>query len=465
MLLSGTFLPFATKRVPLSVNRTNQSFKMIAQTPNIINKRILQIAVPSIISNITVPLLGLIDVTIVGHLGAAAYIGAIAVGGMLFNIIYWIFGFLRMGTSGMTSQAYGKHDLDEVARLLLRSVGVGLLIAIILVALQYPIRKLAFTFIQTTEEVERLATLYFRICIWGAPAMLGLYGFAGWFIGMQNSRFPMYIAITQNIVNIAASLCFVYLFHMKVAGVAWGTLTAQYAGFLMALLLWRRYYGGLKKHVAWHEVLKKEAMLRFFQVNRDIFLRTLCLVIVTLFFTSAGAAQGEIVLAVNTLLMQLFTLFSYIMDGFAYSGEALVGKYVGANNQPALYRTVRQFLIWCVGLSTGFTLLYFFGGKSFLGLLTNEISVIREAENYFYWVLAIPLTGFAAFLWDGIFIGATATRQMFYSMLVASSSFFLVYYSLHEWMGNHALWLAFIVYLSLRGIMQAALSRKILYQS
>ena len=465
MLLSGTFLPFATKRVPLSVNRTNQSFKMIAQTPNIINKRILQIAVPSIISNITVPLLGLIDVTIVGHLGAAAYIGAIAVGGMLFNIIYWIFGFLRMGTSGMTSQAYGKHDLDEVARLLLRSVGVGLLIAIILVALQYPIRKLAFTFIQTTEDVERLATLYFRICIWGAPAMLGLYGFAGWFIGMQNSRFPMYIAITQNIVNIAASLCFVYLFHMKVAGVAWGTLTAQYAGFLMALLLWRRYYGGLKKHVAWHEVLKKEAMLRFFQVNRDIFLRTLCLVIVTLFFTSAGAAQGEIVLAVNTLLMQLFTLFSYIMDGFAYSGEALVGKYVGANNQPALYRTVRQLFIWGVGLSTGFTLLYFFGGKSFLGLLTNEISVIREAENYFYWVLAIPLTGFAAFLWDGIFIGATATRQMFYSMLVASSSFFLVYYSLHEWMGNHALWLAFIVYLSLRGIMQAALSRKILYQS
>lgn len=465
MLLSGTFLPFATKRVPLSVNRTNQSFKMIAQTPNIINKRILQIAVPSIISNITVPLLGLIDVTIVGHLGAAAYIGAIAVGGMLFNIIYWIFGFLRMGTSGMTSQAYGKHDLDEVARLLLRSVGVGLLIAIVLVALQYPIRKLAFTFIQTTEEVERLATLYFRICIWGAPAMLGLYGFAGWFIGMQNSRFPMYIAITQNIVNIAASLCFVYLFHMKVAGVAWGTLTAQYAGFLMALLLWRRYYGGLKKHVAWHEVLKKEAMLRFFQVNRDIFLRTLCLVIVTLFFTSAGAAQGEIVLAVNTLLMQLFTLFSYIMDGFAYSGEALVGKYVGANNQPALYRTVRQLFIWGVGLSTGFTLLYFFGGKSFLGLLTNETSVIREAENYFYWVLAIPLTGFAAFLWDGIFIGATATRQMFYSMLVASGSFFLVYYSLHEWMGNHALWLAFVVYLSLRGIMQAVLSRKILYQS
>lgn len=435
---------------------------MIAQSANTINKRILRIAIPSIISNITVPLLGLIDVTIVGHLGAAAYIGAIAVGGMMFNIIYWIFGFLRMGTSGMTSQAYGRHDLDEVTRLLLRSVGVGLAIALCLLALQYPISRLAFIFIQTTDEVEQLATLYFRICIWGAPAMLGLYGFAGWFIGMQNSRFPMYIAITQNVVNIAASLSFVYLLHFKVEGVALGTLIAQYAGLLMAVLLWLRYYGGLKKHIDWRSVLQKQAMLRFFRVNRDIFLRTLCLVIVTLFFTSAGAAQGEVVLAVNTLLMQLFTLFSYIMDGFAYSGEALAGKYIGAGNRQALHRAVRQLFAWGIGLSAAFTLLYFLGGKAFLGLLTNEASVIGEAGNYFYWVLAIPLAGFAAFLWDGVFIGATATRQMFYSMLVASGSFFLVYYSLHPWMGNHALWLAFIIYLSLRGIVQTALSRKIL---
>lgn len=438
---------------------------MIARSTDSIHKKILQIAVPSIISNITVPLLGLIDVTIVGHLGSAAYIGAIAVGGMLFNIIYWIFGFLRMGTSGMTSQAYGRHDLNEVTRLLLRSVGVGLAVALCLLMLQYPIRRLAFTFIQTTEEVELLATQYFRICIWGAPAMLALYGFTGWYIGMQNSRFPMYIAITQNIVNIGASLCFVYLLHLKVAGVALGTLTAQYAGFLMAVLLWMRYYGNLKRHVDWRGVWQKQAMLRFFGVNRDIFLRTLCLVAVTLFFTSAGAAQGEVVLAVNTLLMQLFTLFSYIMDGFAYSGEALAGKYIGAGNRTALHRTVRQLFAWGIGLSIGFTLLYLFGGKAFLGLLTNDASVISEAGNYFYWVLAIPLAGFAAFLWDGIFIGATATRQMFYSMLAASAGFFLVYYSLHPRMGNHALWLAFILYLSLRGIMQAVLSRKILQQS
>ena len=459
MLLSGTFLPFATKRVPLSVNRTNQSFKMIAQTPNIINKRILQIAVPSIISNITVPLLGLIDVTIVGHLGAAAYIGAIAVGGMLFNIIYWIFGFLRMGTSGMTSQAYGKHDLDEVARLLLRSVGVGLLIAIILVALQYPIRKLAFTFIQTTEEVERLATLYFRICIWGAPAMLGLYGFAGWFIGMQNTRFPMFIAITQNIVNIVASLCFVFVLGMKVEGVALGTLIAQYAGLLMAFALWLKYYKRLKAYIDWNGLWGREAMRRFFSVNSDIFFRTLCLVAVTTFFTSTGARQGDVILAVNTLLMQLFTLFSYIMDGFAYAGEALAGRFIGAKNDVGLRKCIRLLFLWGIGLSLSFTILYALGGKNFLGLLTNDTSVIEASGDYFYWVLAIPLCGFSAFLWDGIFIGATATRQMLYSMLVASGTFFIMYYLFYQSMGNHALWMAFLWYLSLRGGMQWVLWR------
>ena len=196
------------------------------------NREILQIAVPSIVSNITVPLLGLIDAAIVGHLGATSYIGAIAVGGMLFNIIYWIFGFLRMGTSGMTSQAYGQKDEAESMRILARSIGVGMLIALALIILQYPIERIAFIFIKATPEVERLASLYFRICIWGAPAVLGLYSISGWCIGMQNSRYPMYIAITQNIVNILVSLVLVYAFHMKIEGVAIGTLVAQYSGLL-----------------------------------------------------------------------------------------------------------------------------------------------------------------------------------------------------------------------------------------
>lgn len=418
------------------------------------NKKILQLAIPSIVSNITVPLLGLIDVAIVGHLGSAAYIGAIAVGGMLFNIIYWLFGFLRMGTSGMTSQAFGQRDLKEVTRVLLRAVGVGLFIALCLLLLQYPIRKIAFLLIDATPEVRELATVYFNICVWGAPAVLGLYGFVGWFIGMQNSRFPMFIAITQNVVNIVASLSFVYLLDMKIEGVALGTLIAQYAGLFMASLLWLRYYGRLKIAFRWREIIGKTAMKRFFQVNSDIFFRTLCLVAVTTFFTSTGARQGDVVLAVNTLLMQLFTLFSYIMDGFAYAGEAMTGRYIGARNNTGLQRMIRLLFRWGWGLSLSFTILYMIGGQDFLGLLTNDTTVINAAGSYCYWVLAIPLAGFAAFLWDGILIGATATRLMLYSMLVASGMFFLIYYIFYALMGNHALWMAFLIYLSLRGIMQ-----------
>lgn len=421
------------------------------------SQRILHIAIPSIISNITVPLLGLIDVTIVGHLGSASYIGAIAVGGMLFNMIYWIFGFLRMGTSGLTAQAYGAHDLKEVTRILLRSTGISLMLALALLILQYPIRLIAFELIDTSAEVQQLATLYFHICIRGAPATLGLYSFSGWFIGMQNSRFPMFIAITQNIVNIVASLLFVFVFGMKVEGVALGTLIAQYAGLFMAYLLWLRYYRPLRKYISRKQLFTHDAMKRLFQVNRDIFLRTLCLVAVTVFFTSTGAAFGDVVLAVNTLLMQLFTLFSYIMDGFAYAGEALTGKYIGAGNRQELQRTIRHLFGWGIALSLAFTLLYGIGGKEFLGLLTNEQSVISASGDYFYWVLAIPLAGFAAFLLDGICIGATSTHIMLKAMVVASGSFFLIYYSLHNVLHNHALWLGFIVYLALRGIMQALL--------
>ena len=423
------------------------------------NRKILQLAIPSIVSNITVPLLGLVDVAIVGHLGSASYIGAIAVGGMLFNMIYWIFGFLRMGTSGMTAQAYGKRDLTEVVRTLLRAVGVGLLISLGLWILQSPILRGAFVLIDATEEVKRWASLYFNICIWGASAVLGLYGFAGWFIGMQNSRFPMFIAITQNIVNIAASLCFVFVLGMKVEGVALGTLIAQYAGLFMAFALWLKYYGRLKAYIDWDGRWDGEAMRRFFSVNSDIFFRTLCLVAVTTFFTSTGARQGDVILAVNTLLMQLFTLFSYIMDGFAYAGEALAGRFIGAKNDVGLRRCIRLLFLWGIGLSLSFTILYAFLGRDFLGLLTNDTSVIKASGDYFYWVLAIPLCGFSAFLWDGIFIGATATRQMLYSMLVASATFFIIYYLFYRSMGNHALWMAFLGYLSLRGGMQWILWR------
>lgn len=429
------------------------------------NKRILGLAVPSIISNITVPLLGLVDVSIVGHLGSATYIGAIAVGGMLFSMIYWIFGFLRMGTSGLTAQAYGRRDLAEVILSFVRSVGIAFGLGLLLILLQYPILKVAFMLIDATPAIKELASLYFRICIWGAPAVLGLYSFAGWFVGMQNSRFPMYIAITQNVVNIAASLFFVFVWNRGVAGVAMGTLVAQYAGLLMASLLWYGYYRRLWPKLNWKMLTDYEAMRSFFILNRDIFFRTLCLVAVTTYFTSRGAEQGDVILAVNTLLMQLFTLYSYIMDGFAYAGEALTGRYVGAHNRADLERMIRALFAWGIGLALTFTLLYGIGGSSFLGLLTNEREVLNASSDYLYWVLAIPLAGMAAFLWDGIYIGATASRQMLYSMLVASASFFILQGLLQQQMGNHALWMAFIVYLFLRGLVQTGLARKILLKS
>lgn len=392
------------------------------------NRRILHLAIPSIVSNITVPLLGLVDVTIMGHLGATAYIGAIAVGGLLFNILYWNFGFLRMGTSGLTSQAYGRKDKEAEIRVLVQAVSVGLFSALAMLILQYPIERLAFRLLDTSAEVEQYAVTYFRICIWGAPAVLAQYSFTGWFIGMQNSRYPMYIAIVMNVINIVCSSCFVFLFKMKVEGVALGTVVAQYSGVMMALGFWYYNYKELRGRITFKGSLQLIAMRRFFAVNRDIFLRTLCLIGVTTFFTSTGARQGDVILAVNTLLMQLFTLFSYIMDGFAYAGEALSGRYVGACNLVQLKRAVKALFCWGVVLSLVFTLLYGIGGENFLGLLTNDTVVIETAGRYFYWVLAIPLAGFAAFLWDGILIGATATRFMLWAMLVASGSFFVIYY-------------------------------------
>lgn len=426
------------------------------------NRRILNIAIPSIVSNITVPLLGLVDVAIVGHLGSAAYIGAIAVGGVLFNMIYWIFGFLRMGTSGLTSQALGRRDLAEVVRHLTRSLTVGGGMALLLILLQVPLGALAFRVIPATPEVTGLAATYFHICIWGAPAVLGLYGFSGWYVGMQNSRFPMYIAIVQNVVNIVASLWFVFGMGMKVEGVALGTLIAQYSGLLMAVVLWGLNYGRLRAYFRWKGTFQRAAMKRFFELNRDIFLRTLCLVAVTVFFTSTGAAHGDIVLAVNTILMQLFTIFSYVMDGFAYAGEALSGLYVGARNATALRQMIRSLFVWGVGLAVLFTLFYGLGGEAFLSLLTDDQSVIVASKTYFYWALAIPVAGFAAFLWDGIFIGATASRYMFYAMLLASASFFGLYYGFRGALGNHALWMAFLCYLAIRGIVQTFMARSAL---
>jgi MATE family multidrug resistance protein len=290
--------------------------------------------------------------------------------------------------------------------------------------------------------------------------MLTLYALSGWYVGMQNTRFPMAISITQNIINIGASLMLVYGLGMKVEGVALGTLIAQYAGVAMALFLLFRYYGRLRIHFKSRGLFDYVKMLDFFKVNSDIFLRTLCLVAVNFYFLAAGARQGGVVLAVNTLLMQLYILFSYVVDGFAFAGEAMSGKCLGAGNMGALHNTVRRVFFWGIVVALAFTLVYALGGQRFLALLTNERQVVEAAAEYFPWAVAVPLAGVAAFVWDGIFIGTTATRGMLLSSAIATAVFFVLFIVLRDNLGNHALWLAFVVYLFARGVVQTGLWKR-----
>ena len=424
-----------------------------------IDKEILKLALPSIVSNITVPLLGLVDVSIVGHIGDARYIGAIAVGSMIFNVFYWLFAFLRMGTSGLTAQAYGAGDAAETTAMLRRSLSVAFISAAIILVLQVPLRYVSFFLMQATPDVEQLCIPYFNICVWGAPAVLGLYALNGWFIGMQNTRIPMMIAIGQNVVNIVASLVLVFGLGMQIEGVATGTVVAQWAGFLAALWMLSRHKPQCTIPTPHHPTPTTHhpspiTLSGFLRINRDIFLRTLCLVSVNLWFTSAGAAQGAVILSVNTVLMQLYLLFSYVLDGFAYAGEALSGRYYGAGDRQALSDTVVHLFRWGALMTVLFTLLYALGGSSFLSLLTSDGSVIAASRPYMPWAWFIPVAGVAAFIWDGVFIGLTLTRGMLQSCFVASAAFFVLYFALQPRLGNHALWLALLVYLALRGLVQ-----------
>lgn len=426
---------------------------------------ILALAIPSIITNITIPLLGLADLAIVGHIGDENHIGAIAIATMIFNVMYWVLGFLRMGTSGMTSQAYGAGDWDETLRTLFRALMLGCGMGIVFLVSQSGLAWMMFRVMHTPETALPFVAAYFRIAIWGAPAMLGLYGLSGWFIGMQNTRLPMFIAILQNLVNILASLFFVFKMKWGIEGVAAGTLIAQWAGFIVGLLVLRkklRTYTFFPVDVLtaslrqlFRSILTNGcAWQRFFVVNRDIFLRTLCLIGVNLFFTRAGAKQGSMLLAVNTLLMTLFTLFSYVMDGFAYAGEALAGKYYGATSYAELRQMVGRLFVFGGVMVVIFTVMYIAGGIPFLQLITDNQAVIVAAQPYVVWAYLVPVAGVAAFIYDGVFIGITETHGMLLSSALAMVVFFVFYFVAFPLLGNDALWIAFLLFLFLRGALQ-----------
>ncbi len=414
------------------------------------DREILNLAVPAIISNITVPLLSLADSAIVGHLGAAAYLAAIAVGSSMFNMVYWLLGFLRMGTSGLTAQACGAADRSVAEDTLYRGLAVAVSSSLLLILLSPLIADVMMVFMSADAPTSELARTYFRIVIFGAPAVLGTYVLSGWFLGMQDSRAPMWIAVLTNVVNIIVSLLLVYVFQWGMTGVACGTVSAQWIGLIAGLLNVKSRYKprwpGLPR------VMDRKALRRFFSVNSDIFLRTLCLVAVSLWFTRAGSRQGTGTLAANALLMQLFLLFSYFMDGFAFAAEALSGKYLGRADRAGLLYAIKAVFRWGAYVSVVFTILYAVAGSWILSLLTDNRDVIETAGRFLPWAVAVPLAGLAAFAWDGVYIGLTRTRAMLRSMIISMTVFFCGYALLTPAMGNHGLWLAFLIYLFIRGI-------------
>ncbi len=388
---------------------------------NSLDRQILGLALPAIVANITTPLLSLVDVAIVGHLGSAVYVGAIAVGGSIFSMLYWLFGFLRFGTSGLTAQALGRGSARQTSLLLQRSLLIALGFGIILITAHYPLGHAALSFMDTDADTAGKAWLYFSILIYGAPASLATFALTGWFVGMQDTRTPMWISLLVNVVNITASLILVYAMDYDLAGVAYGTLLAQWTGFIVSAATCAIHYKVRPQPLS--ELLHVSELKTFFKVNTDIFLRTVCLIAVTVWFTRTGAGLGPVMLAVNTLLMQFFILFSYIMDGFAFAGEAICGKSYGASDSHSLNRQIHRLLQWGLALATVFTAGYALGGQYLIALLTNDSGVIETAEKYRLWAAGIPLAGFMAFTWDGVLTGVTRTRLMLGTMSAASAIF------------------------------------------
>lgn len=425
------------------------------------NRKILALALPNIISNITVPLLGLVDIAIVGHLGDDSLIGGIAIGTAVFNFIYWNFAFLRMGASGCTAQAYGARNFTEIASVFVRALILALAAALLLVVFQRPIGHAVFLLMDGTPRTMSYAADYFYALIWAAPATISMFAFHGWYIGMQNSRFPMYISIGVNVVNLIFCLWFALGLGWGIVGVAWGTVVAQYSGLVLSIVLWGVYYRRFLRYIRIRECLKLDALLAFFKINRDIFLRTACIVVVYTFFTSASSGMGDTMLAVNTLLMQLFTLFSYLMDGFAYAGESLAGRYTGAHNVQALNRCVRLLLVWGGVVAVLYTGVYAFGWRTVLSLFTESPAILSEAGGYVGWLIAIPLVAFIPFTIDGILIGATRTAVMRDSVFLSTALFFAVYYGFRSVIGNNALWAAFLLFLIARGILQYFMTHRL----
>lgn len=424
------------------------------------NRRILKLAVPSIFANITVPLVGMVDIAISGRLADVAAIGAIAVGSMLFDLLYWNFGFLRVGTGGLTAQAYGRRDLKDAMKFFTQGISTALVSALFLIAIQWFFVEGAFLFIECTPEVEAFSREYFFIRIWAAPATLSLFVFKGWFIGMQNTVSPMAIDIFVNVVNLVASFVLGLHTPLGFAGIALGTVIAQYSGLALATILMTIYYRRLFKYVDVRNDIKFKYMKSFYVMNVNLFFRSLCFMLIYCGFTSIAAKYGDVELAVSSIIMKLLMLYSYFVDGFAYAGEALTGKYIGAKDRRSLVKAVKYLFGWTALLVVISTVAYWVGGEWMVTLMTNQQSVIEASAPYMIWLVLMPLFSCAAFMWDGIYIGATASAAIRDCMAWSCVAFYIVYFAMKGFAGIQALYCAYFAHIIVRAVYMTIFAKK-----
>ena len=396
-----------------------------------IDKEILRLALPSILANITVPLVGMADMAIAGHLhggaGAAAFIGAASVGSLLFTLLYWNFAFLRAATGGLTAQAYGRGDRPAQRLILGRGLALALVCSVALLAIQWPFAKLGTLIIGGSQEVTRLALRYFFIRIWAAPATLSLMALRGWFIGEQDTSSSMKVDLVVNLGNIAVSLLLAFPLGIGFDGIAVGTVIAQYAGLGYALLKIRRSYPWALRGLRPGDCLRGSRS--FMSLNADLFLRSLCFMALYLGWNGIAARYGDISLAGASLMMNLLMLFSFFTDGFAYAGEALAGRFIGESRSDMLQTTVNHVFLWSMAVAALWMGIYALAGEPLLRLFTDSEEVRLAARQYLPWLILMPPLGCAAFTWDGIFIGATATPALRNSMIGAVAAFFAAWFS------------------------------------
>ena len=422
-----------------------------------INKQILQLAVPSILANITIPLVGIVDTAIVGHLSDASAIGGIAIGTMLFDLLYWNFGFLRVGTSGLAAQAYGADQTDECRKILMQSLSIAGMGAMFVWAIQWLFVTAVLAVISCDPEVAEIARQYFFVRIWAAPATLSLFTLKGWFIGMQDTKSPMAVDILVNVVNMGASYALAVYTPLGIVGVAWGTLIAQYSGLVLAAgILAFRYRNYWRWDLrAWKAAIRWSEMRRMMHLNGNLFIRSLCFMVVYVGFTSLAGTYGKTELAVSSVLMKLFMFFSYFVDGFAYAGEALVGKAFGeskveSQKSKELSGVVRSLFIWSIGVGVVFTLIYALWGKECIGLMTDDAAVLEAVKPYMAWLIAMPIVSALAFMWDGVYVGATAGVPIRNAMIWAAIGFVVLYVATFRFVGAQALYIAYFAHLIAR---------------